>query len=90
MLFCLVFVVVVVLFLFFQARHCGAFIQNQMLPAYGLELFSGELSPESYWQGPKSQEVRGGGGGVYLTLHGHQQNESCIKWAAMTAILMFD
>ena len=40
---------------------------------------------------------RGGGGGgmeggreiIYLSLHCHHQNDFCIRWAAMGAILMF-
>ena len=37
-------------------------------------------------------EVGGGGVGreiINLSLNCHHQNDSCIKWAAMRAILMF-
>ena len=52
-----------------------------------LNLFNAELSPKRYWRRPRSQEVRWvwgggrGGGELYLTLHCHHQNDSCIKMA---------
>ena len=38
----------------------------------------------------KGEEGVGGGGEIiYLSLHCHHQNDSCIKMGAMRAILMF-
>ena len=53
-----------------------------------LNVFNAVLSPKRYWLGPRYQEVELGGGGgreggdrsrLYLTLHSHHQNDSCIK-----------
>ena len=46
-----------------------------------LDLFNAELSLKRYWRVLRSQElcVCGGGGGLYLTLHCHCQNDTCIK-----------
>ena len=43
-----------------------------------LNVFNAELSRKRYWLGQRSQEV-GGLWRLYLTLHCHHQNDSCIK-----------
>ena len=61
-------------------------MQTQLCQLVGwLSLFNAELSQKRYWRGSRSQEVRameeGGGerGRLYLPLHCHHQNNSCIE-----------
>ena len=44
-----------------------------------LNLFNAELVPKRYWRGSRSEDVGEEGDYMYLTLHCHRQNDSCIK-----------
>ena len=53
---------------------------NTGLGWVGFNLLNAELSPKKYCRGPRSQEVGDEGDyTVYLILHCHHQNHSCIK-----------
>ena len=45
---------------------------------HSLALFNAELSPEMNWRGPRCQDVEERGR-LYLTLHCHHHNDSCIR-----------
>ena len=45
---------------------------------YWLNLFNAELSPKRYRQGGREIQGGGGRGRLYLTIHCHHQNDSCI------------
>ena len=52
---------------------------HDMSNSVSLNAYNAELSLKRSWRGPKSQEI-GEEGGLYLTLHCNQENDSvCIK-----------
>ena len=83
---------VCLLLLFFAGPHGNLCQPHLMQGKYGLRLagwlnlFNAELSPKRYWRGPKSQALGKEGHYAYhytvtlcLSLHCHQQNDSCIN-----------
>ena len=68
---------------------CNNNNNNRILPSFGLvKLVSQKVDPEEVLA---ETEIPGGGGRgrLHLTPHCHHQNDSCIKWAVVRAILMF-
>ena len=59
-------------------NKCHSVLKAQSFYLF-FRLLDTELSPKSYWQGPRSQEVGEGKTTVYLTLHCYHQNDFCIK-----------
>ena len=57
------------------------FVISAFQVGYWLNLFNAELSPKTHWRGPRSQKVEGNREtmSLYVTLHCHHQNDSCIK-----------